>query len=119
MTKLLARVGISVAAASVFAATLVPASALAGGGGGNSCLIKNNGFLSNNRCKITEVNVQLTKQINIATILNGVFVVAGTGGNTANANTGGDASITSGGVTVNITITNDVNQNTPTPSPTP
>ena len=115
MNKLIAKVGIGVAAASVFAATLVPASALAstdgsGGTDGNTCVIRGNGAFSWNRCKITEVNIKAAKQINKAAIFNGVTVVAATGGNDANFNTGGDVKVKSGDANVTVTIKNKVNQ---------
>lgn len=107
MKKLLTRAAIGLTAASIFAATLAPATALANG---NSCEIKNNGAGSHNRCRITEINVQVTIQRNLANIWNGVLVIASTGGNQASKNTGGDVTVTTGDATVNVTINNTVNQ---------
>ncbi|OGD92473.1 hypothetical protein A3H87_04340 [Candidatus Curtissbacteria bacterium RIFCSPLOWO2_02_FULL_42_37] len=109
MKRLLTRVGVGVTAASMFAAAFAPAAAFANGGG-NSCEIKNNGAFSRNRCRITEINVQVTRQNNRASIWNGVLVIANTGGNEANGNTGGNVDVDSGNATVNVRITNTVNQ---------
>lgn len=107
MKKLLTRAAIGLTAASIFAVALAPSAALANG---NNCEIRNNGAGSRNRCRITEVNVQVTIQRNLANIWNGVLVIASTGGNEANKNTGGDVTITTGDNTVNVTINNTINQ---------
>ena len=108
MKKLLTRAAIGLTAASMFAASFAPAALAADGG--NSCVIRNNGANSRNRCRITEVNVQVTIQRNLAAIWNGVLVIAATGGNEANRNTGGDVSVTSGEASASVTINNTVNQ---------
>ena len=107
MKKLLTRTAIGLTAASIFAATLAPAAALAAT---NRCVIRDNGAHSNNRCRIRITNTQTIRQNNWAAILNVIIAVASTGGNDANNNTGGDVSVTSGEATVSATITNEINQ---------
>lgn len=108
MKKLLTRTAIGLTAASMFAATLAPAAALAADG--NSCVIRRNGAGSNNRCRIRISNTQTIRQNNWAAILNIVIAVASTGGNDANNNTGGDVTVTSGEASASATITNEINQ---------
>ena len=106
MKKLLTRTAIGLTAASMFAATLAPAAVLAD----TSCVIRNNGAFSHNRCRISKTNVQIVRQSNWAAILNVVVAVAATGGNDANNNTGGNVDVTSGDATVRVNITNEINQ---------
>ena len=107
MKKLLTRTAIGLTAASMFAATLAPAAALADS---NRCVIRDNGAFSHNRCRIRETNIQIVRQNNWAAILNVVIAVAATGGNDANNNTGGNVDVTSGDATVRVNITNEINQ---------
>jgi len=92
------RIATALIAGSIVGATVLPAAALAD----TSCEISGNGAHSHNSCRI--------RQSNSSTIRNRVSVDVDTGGNTANSNTGGDVSITTGDVHVDVTITNDVNQ---------
>ena len=106
MKKLLTRTAIGLTAASMFAATLAPAAALAD----TSCVIRHNGAFSHNRCRINKTNTQTVRQNNWAAILNVVIAVAATGGNDANNNTDGNVDVTSGDATDRVNITNDINQ---------
>ena len=107
MKKLLTRTAIGLTAASMFAATLAPAAALAAT---NRCVIRDNGAHSNNRCRIRITKTQTIRQNNWAAILNVVIAAASTGDNKANNNTDGNVDVTSGNATVRVNITNTVNQ---------
>lgn len=101
------RIAAALAAGSIIGATMLPAAALAD----TSCEISGNGAFSHNSCRIRISKKVRISQSNSSKIKNGVWVGVSTGGNDANKNTGGDVSITTGDVDVNVTITNDVNQN--------
>jgi len=100
------RIATALIAGSIVGATVLPAAALAD----TSCEISGNGAHSHNSCRIRISRSVRIRQSNSSTIRNRVSVDVDTGGNTANSNTGGDVSITTGDVHVDVTITNDVNQ---------
>src|SRR3989344_4469431 len=103
---------ISATAASVLAGGMLLAPAALADA---TCTISGNGAGSRNRCTITINEGRRphghwgTSQRNTATIKNKVVIISNTGGNDANRNTGGDVSIDTGDVTVDVSITNDVN----------
>lgn len=104
---------ISAAAASILAGGMLLAPAALADA---TCTISGNGAGSRNRCTITINGVRRppghwgTSQRNTATIKNKVVIISNTGGNDANRNTGsGNVSIDTGDVTVDVSITNDVN----------
>lgn len=101
------RIAAALVSGAVIGATLLPAAALAD----TSCEISGNGASSHNSCRIRISRSVRIRQSNSSTIRNRVWVNVDTGGNTANNNTGGDVSITTGDVHVDVNITNDVNQN--------
>lgn len=108
---------IGTAAASIVATGMLLAPATLAD---TTCTISGNGANSHNRCTITTNGGSRScrrlrcassgsAQSNWANISNTVKVKSSTGGNDANANTGGDVSITTGDSNVNITITNTAN----------
>jgi len=101
------RIATALIAGSVLGAVVLPSAALAD----TTCEISGNGAGSHNTCRIRISRSVRNRQSNSSTIKNRVWVDVDTGGNRANNNTGGDVSITTGDVHVDITITNDVNQN--------
>ena len=74
------------------------------------CVIKDNGALSFNKCVLVKKDYNFTWERNFAAIGNLVVAGAGTGGNSASGNTGGNTTVTAGSATVRVTITNTVNQ---------
>jgi len=101
------KIAAAIVSGSIIGATLLPAAALAD----TSCEISGNGARSHNSCRITIRNSKRIRQSNSSSITNRVKIWVSTGGNDANNNTGGDVSIISGDADVNVTITNEVNQN--------
>lgn len=80
-----------------------------------SCVIRNNGARSRNRCRIRITRTRRVTQRNWSWIGNSVVIIANTGGNDANDNTGGDVDVDSGDAIVVVSITNTVNQTNITP----
>jgi len=67
--------------------------------------ISGNGDKSSNTINVTNVSSSSTTQVNKTLVVNGTFVLQNTGGNSANGNTGGDVTVSSGNA--NSTVTND------------
>jgi len=66
--------------------------------------VKNNGQNSTNKVTVASNNVFTAIQTNLSFIVNAVSSVVGTGGNTANSNTGGDTNVTTGSANSNVTV---------------
>lgn len=75
-----------------------------------SCVIRDNGPDSWNWCRIRVRRTRVRVERNWARVSNHVVVIANTGGNSADDNTGGDVDVDSGNVDVDVTIVNAVNQ---------
>lgn len=121
MTKLIYKVGTAAATvallASTFAGAAFATSHVNGGGDGSgngtngaSCKIKGNGKYSTNICVIVQKKETLVVKKNKAYVKNVAVAYASTGGNSADNNTGGSVTVTSGNATASATITNTVNQ---------
>ena len=107
MNKLALKISAGTLAAA--ASLLVFASSTFAAGGEVSCVIKQNGILSKNKCVYVSKTKTVTVQKNFAAVGNVLLVAAGTGDNKAVANTG-DTTIDTGNAEVTITITNTLNQ---------
>src|SRR6202000_2784156 len=64
--------------------------------GDTDVTVSGNGEKSTNTVKVTNSSSNSVTQFNGVLVVNGVWTVQNTGGNNANANTGGDVMITSG-----------------------
>ena len=106
MTKLIYKVGTAAATAAILASTFAGV-ALANG---PSCEISGNGNKSTNTCIVVKKKTTVVVKKNKAYVKNVAVVYAGTGGNSAEYNTGGSVTVTSGNATASATITNTVNQ---------
>ena len=76
--------------------------------------ISGNGNGSDNTIIVKEPTITVVEQTNESLILTGAFSSASTGGNTANGNTGGDVTVTSGDAkaTTKVTVTGSSNEAT-------
>ncbi|MBI3443771.1 hypothetical protein HY008_03795 [Candidatus Woesebacteria bacterium] len=105
----IASLGLALLTSGVYALEVVDGDH--GFGGGNGCAIIGNGAWSHNKCKITKKSKKIVKQSNKAHVTNNVWVDVNTGDNEANKNTWGDVTVDTGDATVEVTITNELNQN--------
>ena len=84
---------------------------LLGDGGSLSARIIGNGSFTDNDINLTAGSLTTITQTNSADITNAVGIASDTGGNDANNNTGGDASVDTGNVDVDVTVDNMTNFN--------
>lgn len=89
---------------SCFALLVVPSA--------HAATISGNGAFTKNTVSVKSKVSSTTKLKNNALIVNSVGVVSSTGGNTANANTGGPVSVTSGDAITTVSVGNMANTNT-------
>jgi len=106
MQKTLYKAGTAIATAALLLGSISP-FALAG----VDVEISGNGASSNNDANVSVSNSTGVVQSNTADIQNNVSVMANSGGNDANYNTGGDVSVTTGNASSDITVNNTANSN--------
>ncbi|HVF69625.1 MAG TPA: hypothetical protein VNA13_03605 [Xanthomonadales bacterium] len=105
MNKLAFKFGAGLAAASLFAATAMPAFAA------TTVKIKGNGAFSTNKVKIIQTTTTTVTQSNSAAITNTVTTTQKTGSNSSSFNTGGSTLVVSGEAETTVHIVNVANAN--------
>jgi hypothetical protein len=112
MTRLVYKVGSSIATAALLASTLAPAVFA-----DNTVTIEGNGDSSTNIAIAASVDVALVNQSNNADVKNDVVQIANTGGNEANNNTDGNVKIDTGNASASSTTSTSGNTNGATVTP--
>ncbi len=96
---------------AVSAAALLTGSVASVAFGTTGVTISGNGADSTNNANVSVSTSNTVTQSNTANIQNNVSISSTTGGNTANKNTGGDTSISTGDANVSSSVSNSANSN--------
>ena len=107
MTNLKVKLTTGLVTAAFVAGVIAPAGAFAA----TNVTVSGNGVDSTNKVKVKVVKKSKVKQSNTSNVTNAIGVSQNTGGNSANKNTGGDVTVTSGNATATVGVTNTTGGN--------
>jgi hypothetical protein len=105
MTNIKSKVIAGLSAASLFAASALPAFAA------TTVTVRGNGAFSTNTVNVVKVKTKIVTQTNTAVFTNIVSTTSTSGGNSASFNTGGATTVISGDASSTVTIVNVANSN--------